>query len=286
MAIDLSDYFKTFYRENLRNLLVKVPAREGDLTAQSTRLLEKRREVAHVHQAMESQREENEVKRLRAMKKAAQERELTNQKESDLAALQQEMTSLNHEREVLEKRVLRHAVFLRYLERVVQASEQFQEVRQVMSRYDTLVLTREDLLRTAQENQENMDRARAQLGRFLEEKNNVVLQYNNQLAQLQSRLDQARSDALLWESRWTHIQNTAAKKTLLLGTIKMATLNLYQTVCKRQRDGGGDPVPLEDTPKQLEKIQKVILDMATISEEVTKQEAAAASKSGPALPAL
>ncbi|MGH0148910.1 UNVERIFIED_CONTAM: hypothetical protein FKN15_013936 [Acipenser sinensis] len=144
--------------------------------------------------------QENDMKRLRAMKKAAQERELTNQKESDLAALQQEMTSLNREREALEKRVLRHAVFLRYLERVVQASEQFQEVRQVMSRYDTLVLTREDLLRTAQENQENMDRARTQLARFLEEKNDVVLQYNNQLAHLQSRLDRARSDALLWDT--------------------------------------------------------------------------------------
>ena len=64
--------------------------------------------------------------------------------------------------------------------------------------------------------------------RFTEKKNNQILHYNNQLAQLQTRLDKAHSNAVKWESKWTHIQNTAAKKTLLLGRIKIATHNLYQ----------------------------------------------------------
>ena len=56
---------------------------------------------------------------------------------------------------------------------------------------------------------------------FPQEKNNEILGYNNQLAGLQTRLDAAQSQAVKWESKWTHIKNTAAKKTLLLGRIKM-----------------------------------------------------------------
>lgn len=56
----------------------------------------------------------------------------------------------------------------------------------------------------------------------------------------------------LQESRWAHIQNTAAKKTLLLGTIKMATLNLFQIVSKQLKETA--PVSLEDTHKQLDMV--------------------------------
>ncbi|XP_010873655.1 coiled-coil domain-containing protein 42 [Esox lucius] len=215
---------------------------------------------------------DNEVKRYRAVRKAGRERELTNQKQAELATLQEEMEALIKERDRLEKRVQKNAIYPRYLDKVVQASEQFQEARQVMSRYDTLMLNREDLVRTTQQNQESTEKARAQLARFTEQSNDTLLHYNNTLAQLQSQLDQARAEGLIWESRWAHIQNTAAKKTLLLGTIKMATLNLYQSVWKRGKDNGESPVLPEDTLKQLEKIQMFLADLISIWEEVSKPD--------------
>ncbi|XP_048097921.1 coiled-coil domain-containing protein 42-like isoform X2 [Alosa alosa] len=307
MAVNLSDYFKSYFGENLRDQLVKATSGGDDNIAPSSRLLQKRREAMEVNNAMRMQREDfdttlralrvrkdelydkegqmreylqrfdnflkdNEMKRCRAIRKAGQERELTNQKWEDLCVLQKEMKTLIQERNCLETHVKKNAIYPNYLDKVVQVSEQ--EARQVMSRYDTLMLTREDLVQTTQQNQDSTENARTQLTRFIEQSNDTLLHYNNTLAQLQSQLDHAREEGMIWESRWAHIQNTAAKKTLLLGTIKMATLNLYQSVCKHSRDTREQQVTPEDTPRQLDKIQTFLTDLISIWEEVNKPDAA------------
>ena len=55
----------------------------------------------------------------------------------------------------------------------------------------------------------------------MQEKDGKILGYNNRLSGLQMRLDDAEGDAVYWESVWNRIITTAAKKTLLLGRIKM-----------------------------------------------------------------
>ncbi|KAM6976955.1 coiled-coil domain-containing protein 42-like [Aplochiton taeniatus] len=256
----------TMQREDFESTLRGLRVRKDELR-------EKENQMKEYLQKFDTFLKENEVKRCRAVRKAGREKELTNQKQADLCTLLEEKKALIKDRDRLEKRVQKNAIFLQYLDRVVQSSEQFQEPRQVMSRYDTLVLTREDLVRATQLNQDNTEQARAQLGRFTEQSNDILLQYNNTLAQLQSQLDKARAEGIIWESRWAHIQNTAAKKTLLLGTIKMATLNLYQSVCKRSKDTDATAAP-EDTPKQLDKIQTFLSNLISIWEEVNKPDVA------------
>uniref|UniRef100_A0A3B4CVR7 DUF4200 domain-containing protein n=1 Tax=Pygocentrus nattereri TaxID=42514 RepID=A0A3B4CVR7_PYGNA len=214
--------------------------------------------------------QDNEAKRCRVMRKVNQERELTNQKQADLLALQEEMKSLVKERDKLMKRVEKNAIYLRFLDKVVEAPSQFQEVRQLKSCYYSLKLMSEDLLQITQQNQESIEKSWAQLVHFTKQGNDTILHYNNTLSQLQSQLDKAREEGMIWESRWVHIQNTAAKKTLLLGTIKMATLNLYQSVCKRAKDTGDAPIAPEDTFQQLEKIQSFLSDLISMWEEVSR----------------
>ena len=55
------------------------------------------------------------------------------------------------------------------------------------------------------------------------------------------------------ESEWTRIQTTAAKKTLLLGQIKMATHNLYVLVYKHLRK----KIPPEEADETLLQLDKV-----------------------------
>ncbi|KAI5280859.1 coiled-coil domain-containing protein 42 [Manis pentadactyla] len=303
---DLAEYFRLQYGKRLLQLLQKFPNIEEQSESPSIQLLEKKKEVNIMHQAMQQQKEifqrrmetlklrweelgvkeaqlkahiqkfeqfiqENDQKRIRALKKANKERELKRQCIQELAVATQEMAALRLEHQRLSTKLQDYSIFNKYLERVVEHSE-FEEIHEVIARYKTLVTMHHDLMRSAQEGQEKIERAKAQLARYMEEKDNEILQHNNELARLQMRFDRARSDVIIWESRWAHIQNTAAKKTLLLGTIKMATLNLFQIVSKQLKETTDMDVTLEDTHKQLDKIQQFIQDLSDIWAEVKKKE--------------
>ncbi|XP_008563681.1 PREDICTED: coiled-coil domain-containing protein 42A isoform X2 [Galeopterus variegatus] len=227
---DLAEYFRLQYGERLLQLLQKFPHAEEQSESPSIRLLEKKKEAKIMHHAMEQKKEtfqrkmetlnlrweelgikeaqlkahiqkfeqfiqENDQKRIRALKKANKERELKRQRMRELAKAKQDMATLRLEHQRLSAKLQDYSIFNKYLEKVVENSE---------------------------------------------------------------------------ESRWAHIQNTAAKKTLLLGTIKMATLNLFQIVSKQLKEVTN--VSLEDTHKQLDMIQQFIQDLSDIWAEVKKKE--------------
>ncbi|KAK7488347.1 hypothetical protein BaRGS_00020321, partial [Batillaria attramentaria] len=130
-----------------------------------------------------------------------------------------------------------------------------------------------DLLEREMKNQEVIEKQRQELMKYMEVKDNEILGYNNQLSGLQTRLDDAQSEAVKWESVWNHIKNTAAKKTLLLGRIKMATHNLYQLVKRHQKQAEG----AEETQEQLSQIQTFVQDLTQITAEIKKMELAGTS---------
>ncbi|ELK03858.1 Coiled-coil domain-containing protein 42A [Pteropus alecto] len=310
---DLAEYFRLQYGERLLQLLQKFPNIEEQSESPSIRLLEKKKEAKIMHHAMLQKKEtfqrrmetlnlrweelgikeaqlkahiqkfeqfiqENDQKRIRALKKANKERDLKRQRMRELAKAKQEMAALRLEHQRLSSKLQDYSIFNKYLEKVVENSEgsdlsppmQFEEIHEVIARYKTLVSMHCDLMQSAQEGQEKIERAKARLARYMEEKDDEILQHNNELARLQMRFDRARSDVIIWESRWAHIQNTAAKKTLLLGTIKMATLNLFQIVSKQLKET--TYVSLEDTHKQLDMIQQFIQDLSDIWAEVKKKD--------------
>lgn len=82
----------------------------------------------------------------------------------------------------------------------METPSQFEEIHEVISRYKTLVSMHRDLMQSAQEGQEKIERAKARLARYMEEKDDEILQHNNELARLQMRFDRARSDVIIWVS--------------------------------------------------------------------------------------
>ncbi|XP_071944527.1 coiled-coil domain-containing protein 42 homolog [Antedon mediterranea] len=301
MSVSLEEYFRTTFEDKL---LVKMPEREDDHLTPATRLLEKRREMSEVEQALAAQKEEfqmkmeslqqrreelerkeyqlkesllkfdkflkeNDSKRSRAVKKAEDEKEHKKTKDKEITRLLEEKGELEQQRNKFMMRLEKRKIFNTFLDRVLESAEEFQESRDVIARFETLVATHKDLMDKASKSQDAVDGHKAELMKFTEEKNNEILSHNNQLAMLQTRLDTAQGDAVKWESVWTHIKNTAAKKTLLLGRIKMATHNLFQLVNRHQKQSGSTDL----TEEQLSKIQTFIMDLTQITTEIKRGEA-------------
>ncbi|XP_075140940.1 coiled-coil domain-containing protein 42-like [Leptodactylus fuscus] len=211
---------------------------------------------------------ENEMKRLQAVKKAKRAEEICNQKEEQLCRLLEEQQALGKRKQKIQTQIQQYSKFCDYLESSVATSEevQFQVVGDVLSRFHTLVATSHYLHQVVQKAQESIDQTKGQLSCFLEEKSNEALQMDNQLGQLQTDLEEAQNQRLLWESHWTHIQNTAAKTTLLIGTIKMVTLNLFQCIAIQERN-----VAVDDTTRQLEMVQQHIQEISDIVEATRRK---------------
>ncbi|XP_044540777.1 cilia- and flagella-associated protein 73 [Gracilinanus agilis] len=226
---------------------------------------------------------DTEAKQSRAMRRAEEQR----QKEAEAQALKEELEGLVQKKEQLEQTLNKYRPFAQYLEQVVAQSEEvspgrpppcrhspscvplttrdwsrFQEIPELMARFGGLADIQAILAEREQALHEALEEARLELLKLVEDKNDEILRQNNRLAELQLRLEEVRTEALQWESRWVHIQNTAAQKTLLLGQIKMAALNLYQKVCKQRKEV--PELAMEDTEGQLEQVQLYFQDLSAM----------------------
>ncbi|NXG10743.1 CCD42 protein, partial [Sakesphorus luctuosus] len=285
MDSDLEEHLRAAFRDKLR--LLTVPARDAASLLPSTRVLLKRREVAEVEQELQSQREdfrqrmerlaqrrerlarrEEEhrdallkfdafqeaaaARRERALRRAGEERARAEARRAEAARLRRELAGLQWHRERLARRLRSLRPFGDYLRDVLASTGQFQDVLAMLVHFRVLTEARAALAQEAEAGQERLAQGRARLHQYQEEASTELLGTNNELAQLRTRLEATHQDVLQWESCWARAQSTATQKTLLLGQIKLAVLNLFQLSTARLRIPRN--VAMEDTEAQLDMV--------------------------------
>ncbi|KAI3372896.1 hypothetical protein L3Q82_023336 [Scortum barcoo] len=192
-----------------------------------------------------------------SVRKGEKRREERIQMEGDIKRLEEEYAELIKRKQRLQHEVQRHALYADFMKHVVKMTK-FEDVQPLTGHLESLLHFRDQLYQKESEAREQADQQRKVLLTLEDQYQLLRLHKTNQLSQLQTKLDKTRAGALTWERQWNHIQETAAKKTLLLGQIKMATLNLYEMT----DDGldGEEGVDMNDTEKQLEKVKMFLQD--------------------------
>uniref|UniRef100_A0A8C6TJY1 Uncharacterized protein n=1 Tax=Neogobius melanostomus TaxID=47308 RepID=A0A8C6TJY1_9GOBI len=165
---------------------------------------------------------------------------------------------LQRKKSKLELRVHSQRVFHDFLERVVKLSK-FEEVLELVDHLESLLYFRDQLFQRDNNNQDQLDTLRTELVTLEDQSHLMMVHWRNQLSHLENKLEMTHSEAFQWEQKWNHIEETAAKKTLLLGKIKIGTLNLCEMIGS-PLDTGEKGVDVNDTDTQLDRIQEYIQD--------------------------
>ncbi|KAI8801735.1 hypothetical protein BJ742DRAFT_749399 [Cladochytrium replicatum] len=211
---------------------------------------------------------ENDAKRTRALKKSLDERKTREQKEAEVLKLKDSIMALVDKRDRQGKIVDTNLIFQKYLESVLETTDEFGEVKDILSRYDTLSATNAELIERARNAQERTERDRLIFMHSSEEKNNIVLNYNNEIAKLQTKLEESQARTAKWQAECDIALKNATQKSLLLGQVKMATNNLFNLVKVHLNNRLNTSI---DTITQLDKIQQFILDLSAIATEIENQ---------------
>lgn len=189
-----------------------------DHVSPATRLLEKRRQMFEVQEALDAQKEEfarredafrrreeglrkkdielqeslikfnkflqeNESKRNRAVKRASDERKQRETKDVEISRLEDALALYQSESRELGTKVVRNLKYSQYLERVQESvPEDYPEITDLVNRYNTLRDANVDLSASQRDHELETDVTRAEFGSYTKLRTNDILNSNNTIA--------------------------------------------------------------------------------------------------------
>ncbi|BDA40597.1 Coiled-coil domain-containing protein 42 homolog [Coccomyxa sp. Obi] len=231
----------------------------------ATRLLEKRRETFEIQEALEKQKQQfarkeeefraredslkrrdlelqdsmirfskflqdNEAKRVRAVKKVTDEKKMRESKEREIEEVQSSLEQVKTLTEKTREALQRFIRYEDYLENVLDSTEEFHEIGEIMLRHATLQATNIDLMEQQQRVTDLAEHNRAELQGICKTKTANVLALRNKLQGLRREMDLVSQEILALENGKDAVMNAATQKTLEHGQLCMTIENLYHRV--------------------------------------------------------
>lgn len=216
-----------------KSIDITVDGIQSDFTNQNectaSRILEKRRQLAEVDDALETQKDEfarkvdafrrreealrkkdlrlqdslikfnkflkeNETKRTRAMKRSADDCRICEAKDEEILKLKESIHVKNEEEKDLSEKLSRNKKYESYLKSIIEqalvSSHDYSEIQDILDRYQTLKTTNDDLVSQLQKNTKDHEAGRFSYTQFTKKSSNSVLNMNNEMAALQKEMDQ------------------------------------------------------------------------------------------------
>eukprot|EP00241_Pyramimonas_parkeae_P007189 CAMPEP_0114260016 /NCGR_PEP_ID=MMETSP0058-20121206/20221_1 /TAXON_ID=36894 /ORGANISM="Pyramimonas parkeae, CCMP726" /LENGTH=304 /DNA_ID=CAMNT_0001375141 /DNA_START=316 /DNA_END=1230 /DNA_ORIENTATION=+ len=262
----------------------------------ATRLLEKRRQMFEVQEALEQQKQEffkkeevfkrreeglkkkdldlqeslirfskflqeNDSKRTRAEKKAADEIKLRHQKEAEIVQLNATHADLKQEKRTTSEVVEKNMSYQKYLETVLDVADEYHEINDLLNRYTTLEATNTEMRDLMKSGEKSQETTRAELQVYVKIKTDEILNLNNTISRLKKDLESRETQATIYLQEKDHALTTASQRTLEHGQVCMAADNLFHRCITRSKV---NHLPHTNPADQLSVIGDWVSDLAAI----------------------
>lgn len=275
-----------------------------DHVSPATRLLEKRRQMFEVQEALNSQKEEfsrredafrrredglrrkdlelqdslikfnkflqeNESKRNRALKRATEERKQKEVKEVEIEKLEAQLKQKLRDEAILKEELEKNIKYQDYLDNVVQTlSKFFPEIPDILNRYKTLRDANTYLIEKHHADEGSHDNTQRDFLTFKKFKENRILNDGNAIAEMQLTLEQGKSKANRVQDDIDKLNLDASEKSLELGQVFASVSNILERADQSFRIRHNKP-PLErsvDTTSEMKLMEKYLRTISKLDE--------------------
>eukprot|EP00474_Spongospora_subterranea_P005071 CRZ05529.1 hypothetical protein [Spongospora subterranea] len=205
--------------ERLRNV------KEGE-----KRFAKKQADMKKSIEAFESYIMDTDNKRMRAIKKTAEQRKIRETKEVQLEKLKETLEEIRNNRNSMVYQLRHLKRYENFLAATVRSEPHWHNIDELLNRYRVLVTANNDLSESASRINQQLEESQIRLQRLLKEKTNEILVLNSEVAQYMTKLEESSNRIQQTETEVAKIDLTTIGIASRMAQIQMSTTNLYTRV--------------------------------------------------------
>lgn len=233
-----------------------------DNVSPATRLLEKRRQMYEVQDALENQKvrfnkdeeqfrkkeealrqkdlqlqaqlirfnkflQDNEAKRRRAEQRAIDEVRAIQEREEEIKKLEKDLAEAKQMCQDLEEEVAKNMKYEEFLDSVKETDDNYSEILDLVTRFETLESANKDLMLRQTEYEKQIEELRNEYQAYRKEQENEMLALNNAHAAKRSELEEKQKRRADLEQDLDAATRDTSEHNLTFGQILMSVENLY-----------------------------------------------------------
>jgi DNA repair exonuclease SbcCD ATPase subunit len=233
-----------------------------DNVSPATRLLEKRRQMYEVQDALENQKvrfnkdeeqfrkkeealrqkdlqlqaqlikfnkflQDNEAKRRRAEQRAIDEVRAIQEREEEIKKLEKDLAEAKQTCQDLDEEVAKNRKYEEFLESVKETDDNYSEIQDLVTRFETLQSANEDLMQRQKDYERQIEALRNEYQAYRKEQENEMLALNNAHAAKRSELEEKQKRRADLEQELDAATQDTSEHNLRFGQILMSVENLY-----------------------------------------------------------